>query len=181
MNKTTKALLIPIAAFAVTVTGASAFNSEVLVKAGLNTDQVAAFERAHELRMEGDKEAARELIMGAGIDMETMHSIRDAMHEHQQEMRSVIDDAVEARDYAAFIEAVEGSPVADIVTSEDDFKRFVQAHELRAEGDKEAAQAIMNDLGFEPKEGRMKGHAGMHKENDESADHRNGRGARHAQ
>jgi len=160
MNKKTKALLIPIAAFAVTVTGASAFNSEVLEKAGLNDEQVTAFEQAHELRKEGDKEAAREVIMEAGIDMDTMHAVREAMQNHRQEMRSAIDEAVANEDYQAFLEAVEGSPIADIVTSEADFERFSEAHELREAGDKEAAHEIMEDLGFEPKEGHMKGHHG---------------------
>jgi hypothetical protein len=163
MNKTTKALLIPVAAFAVTVTGASAFNSEVLEKAGLTDTQISAFEQAHELRKEGDRDAAREVIMDAGIDMETMQEVRKAMHEHRKEMRTAIDEAVEDNDYAAFREAVEGSPIGDIVTSEDDFERFSQAHSLRMEGEHEAAREIMEDLGFEPK-GKMKGHRGMHGE-----------------
>lgn len=151
MKNKTKALLIPLAAFAVTVTGASAFNSDVLMKAGLTEDQISAFEEAHELRKGGDKEAARDVIAEAGIDMETLSSVREAMHEYKKEMHTAIDDAVEAGNYEAFLVAIEGSPLADIITSEEDFNLFVEAHELRESGDKQAAREIMDDLGFEPK------------------------------
>lgn len=160
MNKKTKALLIPIAAFAVTVTGAQAFNSQVLEDAGLTSDQVSAFEQAHELRKEGDKEAAKEVIVEAGIDMDAMHAVRDAMKNHRKEMHTAIGEAIADEDYAAFTEAVAQSPIADIVNSEADFAQFSQAYTLREAGDMQAAREIMEDLGFEPKEGHMKGHAG---------------------
>jgi len=161
MKNKTKALLIPIAAFAVTVTGASAFNSEVLENAGLNDDQISAFEQAHELRKDGEREAARDIIADAGIDTDTLHEVREAMKEHRESMRTAVDQAVEGSDYNAFLEAIEGSPLVDIITSEDDFELFVEAHGLREAGDKEAAREIMEDLGFE---GKMhgKGH-GMNK------------------
>ncbi len=38
-----KSLLIPIAAFALTVTGAQAFNGQILQEAGLIEDQIVAF------------------------------------------------------------------------------------------------------------------------------------------
>lgn len=165
MNKTAKALLIPVAAFAVTVTGASAFNSEVLQKAGLNDEQVAAFEQARELRKGGDRAAAREVIVDAGVDMEILRAVKKAMHEHRHERRAAISEAVENNDFDAFTEAVVGSPIADIVTSESDFERFSEAYELRKDGDREAAREIMEDLGFEPKEHNGSGHRmhrGMH-------------------
>lgn len=166
MKNKTKALLIPLAAFAVTVTGASAFNSDVLMKAGLTEEQISAFEEAHELRKDGDKEGARNLIAEAGIDIDTLSSVREAMHEHKKEMHTAIDEAVEAGNYEAFLVAIEGSPLADIITSEEDFNLFVEAHELRESGDKEAAHEIMEDLGFEPKmHGMMHGRGhGMHSE-----------------
>lgn len=141
-----KALLIPIAAFAVTVTGASAFNSEILEKAGLNSEQISAFEEAHELREEGDREGARDILTEAGLDEDTLKSIREAFQEERQTKRSAINEAVEDGDYDAFKEAVEGSPLADIITSEDDFELFKEAHEHR-----EAAREIMDELGFEGK------------------------------
>jgi len=159
MNIKAKALLIPVAAFAVTVTGASAFNSEVLEKAGLSNTQISAFEEAHELRKDGDREAAREVIVDAGIDQETLESVREAMKEHREETRTAIKEAVDNEDYNAFVDAADGSPLADIITSEDDFEQFVEAHELREAGDKEAAKEILEDLGFEGKM-HMKGHGG---------------------
>ncbi len=165
MNTKTKALLIPIAAFAVTVTGAQAFNSEVLEKAGLSGEQISAFEQAHELRKEGDKEAARDVIVEAGIGIDTMHAVREAMQTHRKEMKSEMHTAIENEDYEAFLEAVAGSPLSDIITTEDDFARFVEAHTLRVEGEHQAAREIMEDLGFEPKERDGKGHRmhrGMH-------------------
>ena len=159
-----KTLLIPIAAFAVTVTGASAFNGEVLKEAGLNDDQISAFEEARELRKEGDKEGARDIIIEAGIDQDTMESVREAMKAHRDEMRSAIDTAVANNDYEAFLTAIADSPLADIITSEEDFKLFSEAHELKEAGDREGAHAIMEELGFEkPMFGHHRGHKGMGK------------------
>ena len=152
-------LLLPIAAFALTATTANAFNSEVLAEAGLNEDQIAAFEVAHELRKEGDRNGARDILIEAGVDFETIQAVREAMREHRHEVRSAIRAAVEDNDYNAFKEAVVGSPIADIVTTEDDFERFVEAHELRAEGNREEARDILEDLGFPEKQGKHgKGH-----------------------
>lgn len=155
-----KTLLIPIAAFALSATGVSAFNSEVLQKAGLSQEQISAFETAHELRKEGDRDAARDVLTQAGIDLETMESVREVMHAHKDAMRTAIDEAVESGDYEAFLKAIEGSPLADIVTSQDDFKLFAQAHELHEDGKHQEAREIMEELGFEP--GLHLGHKMMH-------------------
>ncbi len=159
-----KALLIPLAAFALTATGVSAFNSDVLVKAGLSEAQISAFEQAHELRKEGDKESARTVLEEAGINLETMESVRKAMHEYKDSMRTAIDAAIEAEDYAAFKLAIEGSPLDDIITSEEDFKAFSEAHLLHQEGEHAQAREIMEDLGLEPGFGHKFGHM-MHHEN----------------
>ena len=151
MNKTAKSLLIPIAAFAVTVTGVSAFNEDVLEKAGLSKDQISAFEEAHELRKDGDKEGARDILMDAGIDLETMHNVREVMHKHREAMKNDIDEAIENNDYEAFLSAIEGSPLADIINSESDFELFKEAHELKMTGDHKEAHEIMEELGFEHK------------------------------
>lgn len=148
MNKTAKALLIPVAAFAVTVTGASAFNSEVLERAGLTEGQISAFEEARELREDGDREGARDVLLEAGIDMETMHSVREAMHEYRHEIHSAIDEAVENNDYEAFLIAIEGSPLADIINSEEDFAIFKEAHDLKEAGEYKEAHQLMEELGF---------------------------------
>jgi hypothetical protein len=144
-----KALLIPLAAFALSATGVSAFNSEILEKAGLTEAQISAFEEAHELRKDGDKEKARQVLQDAGIDLSTMESVRDAMHAYKETMRTAIDTAVLNNDYQAFLKAIEGSPLADIITTEEEFKLFAQAHELHEEGEHQKAREIMEDLGVE--------------------------------
>lgn len=144
-----KALLIPIAAFALSATGVSAFNSQILEKAGLSQDQISAFETAKDLQKEGDKEKAREVLQEAGIDVETMESVREAMYEYRHTMKTAIDRAVEAEDYNAFREAIDDSPLADIITSEEDFLRFSQAHLLHKEGDHKAARELMEAYGLE--------------------------------
>ena len=162
MKNKTKALLIPIAAFAVTVTGASAFNSPVLENAGLDTGQIAAFEQAHELRESGDKDAARDILMNAGVDMDTMRGVRDAMKEHRAQMHEAVEEALENGDYDAFLKAVQDSPMEEKVDSPEEFDLFIEAHELRESGDKEGAREVMKDLGFEGKMMGGKGH-GMYK------------------
>jgi hypothetical protein len=163
MKNTTKALLIPIAAFAVTVTGASAFNSSVLENAGLDTQQIAAFEQAHDLRKVGDKEAARDVLVEAGVDMDTMKEVREAMKEHRAEMHEAVEDAVKNGNYEAFLEAVAGSPVSEIVDTSEEFALFSQAFDLRESGDKQSAREIMEELGFEGKmHGKGHGMRGDH-------------------
>lgn len=161
MNKTAKALLIPVAAFAVTVTAASAYNSEVLERAGLSETEIEAFEEARELRKNGDKSGARDVLIDAGIDLETMQLVREAMHEHREEMRSAMDIAVEEKDFAAFKEAIVGSPLADIITSEADFEQFIEARKLREDGEFAEAREIMEELGFDNGMNRMDGVHGI--------------------
>ena len=136
------------------VTGVQAFNSDILSQAGLNEEQIAAFEVAKELREEGDREGARDVLAQAGIDEEVMGAIREAMHSERSTMHEAVETALEANDFAAFTVAVAGSPIADIVTTEADFALFKEAHEHR-----EAANKIMAELGF-PEHGEGKG--GMH-------------------
>lgn len=144
-----KTLLIPLAAFALTATTASAFNSEVLQRAGLTEVQIEAFETAHELRKEGDNDRARTVLAKAGIDIKTMESVREAMHEYKDAMRTAIDDAVRNNDYDAFKQAIEGSPLADIITRKEDFALFKEAHDLREAGEIAQAREIMEELGME--------------------------------
>ncbi|MCB9811926.1 hypothetical protein H6783_03355 [Candidatus Nomurabacteria bacterium] len=156
-----KSLLIPIAAFAVTVTGAQAFNSEVLDMAGLSEEQKSAFEEARELREEGDREGARDVLIEAGIDEDTMDKVREAMHEYRDEHRAAIDEAVANNDYDAFKEAIAGSPLEEIIQNEDDFAIFVEAHDLRAAGEHDEAKALMDELGFMPPQDRESHGMGM--------------------
>ena len=137
-------LLIPLAAFAVTLTGVSGFNSDMLKRAGLNDEQIAAFEEAKELKEAGDKEGARDVLVAAGVDEDVIEQVREAMREYADAVR----DAIEEEDYDAFRDAAVGSPLFDIIETEDDFKMLVEAHELMRSGDREAAKDIFEDLGF---------------------------------
>ena len=74
-----KSLLIAIAALALTTTSAQAYNSNVLVKAGLTSNQQAAFVQARTLRNEGNIKAARDVLVNAGIDVTVIEKVRTAM------------------------------------------------------------------------------------------------------
>jgi hypothetical protein len=148
-----KPFLVAIAAFAVTATGVQAFQgTEILQKAGLTEEQIEAFETARELRESGDFEAARDTLLDAGVDEETIKSVKKAMHETRDAIRA----AVEANDYDAFKTAAAGTPLIEAVDTEEDFARFIEAHTLREDGKWDEAKVILDDLGIEPPE-RMPG------------------------
>jgi len=153
-----KSLLIAIAAFAVTATGAQAYvGNHYSEQLGLSSTQVQAFKQAHDLRRKGEVEKARDVLVEAGIDEETMATLRHASHD-------AIHKAVEDNDFAAFQAAVEGTPLYDLVNTEADFTLFRQAHELKEEGKFVEAKVIMDDLGFRGKMGRHHGREGVFSE-----------------
>ena len=148
-------MFVAVAAFAVTATGVHAFSSpELLIKAGLSDEQVVAIQEAQELKATGDVEAANETLEAAGITKETMKHIREVAKEAKQ----AVKDAVADNDYEAFKEAIVDSPLEALVTSEADFNQFVEAHELRESGDKEAAGEVLADLGIEQKDKKSRMH-----------------------
>jgi hypothetical protein len=166
-----KPFLIALAAFAVTATGAQAFDgTRLLEKAGLNEQQISAFETAHELREAGDFEKARDVLTEAGVDEETLKALRVAARENMEAVRT----AVENEDYEAFKVVVADSPFAEKIDSEEKFKKLIEAHALRAEGKHDEAKAIMAELGVEPpKHGFGRGghgKGGMHRMHDELTD-----------
>jgi len=146
-----KSLLIAIAAFAVTATGAQAFvGTNYLVQAGLSQSQVEAFTQARELRLKGKNEEARDRLLEAGLDEETLDSLRTAL----KAAHTALHDAIADNDFAAFKTAVEGTPLYDIITTEEDFKTFVAAHNLRATGSHREARELFTELGVSaPKHG----------------------------
>ncbi|MEZ4200315.1 MAG: hypothetical protein R3B69_01815 [Candidatus Paceibacterota bacterium] len=158
-----KQIMVPVAAFAVTVTTASAFagtdwlNS---IDVDLTDNQVAALEEAQEIREEARAEAEA-VLEAAGLDEEKMHEIHEARHEVMHAEREAVHEALEAEDYDAFLDAIEGTPMADVIDSEADFEKFLEAHELREAGDHEAAAEILSDLGLERPAGGMKGGHGF--------------------
>ncbi len=156
-----KQLFIPVAAFAVTVTAASAFTGgNIADKLDLTEEQTTALETAHEMRQSGaDKEAVLAILNDAGIDKEAIRAARKEVHTDRHEKREAVHTALENGDYNAFMEAVAESPLAEKITSEADFARLVEAHELKEDGDYEGAQEIFSELGIERAEkGERKGH-----------------------
>src|SRR3989344_3415276 len=151
-----KSLLIAIAAFAVTATGAQAYvGTHYSQQLGLSSVQVQAFHQARDLRRKGEVEKARDVLVKAGVDEETMSSLRHASHE-------AIREAVEDNDFAAFQAAVEGTPLYDLVNTEADFALFRQAPELKEEGKFIEAKLILDDLGLQAKPGMRHGHGHLY-------------------
>lgn len=144
----TTSLLIPLAAFALTATSVHAFSVEVLKRARLSDEQKTALEAAYELKKEGDREKAREVLEAADIDLQTVESLREAVRVYRQEMKTAVHEAIEHEDFAAFKAAAADSPIADIVTTKPAFEELVQAHKLQEEGAYREAQAIFDELGI---------------------------------
>lgn len=130
-----------------TATGAQAFvGPDALRRAGLSEEQVAALEEARGLRAEGEVKKAREVLVKAGIDESAIASVRSAV----MAAREAVHQAIEDGDYEAFRKAIVDTPLADIITTEDDFKQFKKAHDLKWSGEHEKARAIFDDLGIAP-------------------------------
>ena len=153
-----KSLLIAIAAFAVTATGVHAYaGTKAFEKAGLTEEQISAFETARTLKKNGDVEAARDVLIGAGVDDTVLRSVHHAARAN----REALEKALENNDYEAFKDAVEGTPLADVVNTEADFKKFAKAHELKLSGKWPEAKKILDELGLEPQHRFPGMHRGM--------------------
>lgn len=148
MTLRTSTLLIPAAAFALIATNAAAFNGEVLKQAGLSDDQIAAIEVARELKRDGDREAAREVLEEAGIDHEILAQVRKTLHTHKHQTHEAIIEAIEGNDFTAFIAAATDTPLEVIVT-EAEFQQLREAYGARAAGDPVTFRSIMETLGIE--------------------------------
>jgi hypothetical protein len=154
-----KSLLIAIAALALTASGAQAFNSNALITAGLSEEQRVAFTVARELREEGDVTAARDILIEAGIDAETLEKVRSAIHAERYAGHNAMKVALAANDFNGFTAAIKDLPLADVITSEEDFKSFKEAHELLLTGDRDGANVIFEELGVPTSKEGM-GHRG---------------------
>ncbi len=139
-----KSLLIAIAAFAVTASGAQAYIGSTSL---LSSNQVAAFAEARELKEKGEVVKARDVLIKAGIDEETISDLRKANKESRQAIKVAVTD----NDYAAFKLAAANSPLIDIITTEEDFQLFRQAHELHGKGSHKEAIEIFTELGLPAK------------------------------
>ena len=145
-------IMLPVAAFAITATSVSAFNpTDILdeIDVDLTNSQIEILEEAHELRQAGEREAARTLIRESDIDRETLQEIRQAVKAERKSVREAIKTAVATDDYDAFLAAADGTKLGDVIDTQSEFDRLVEAYELKEAGDKEGARAIMDDLGLE--------------------------------
>jgi hypothetical protein len=160
-----KHALIPVAAFAMTVGTASAFSGSDFIKhldLELSDEQLKALEQAQEIRDDA-REDAEAVLEAAGLDGEKMREVHDALREARKAQSEAMRTAIENNDYTAFLAAVEGTKVGEVVDTEAEFEQFVAAHELIKDGDREAAKEIMDELGFEgPGMGMMRGGRGHH-------------------
>lgn len=141
-------ILIPLAAFAVSMTGAVTLSPDLMRQAGLSEEQIAAFEEARELKESGDFEKARDVLVSAHIDEDVMEQLREAMKERRHDHDIAIKAAIEANDYESFRAAVADSPLGEIIDSKEEFERFVEADALIDSGDKDEAKEIFEELGL---------------------------------
>lgn len=160
-----KQLLIPVAAFAITATGVSAFNSDYIknLDVDLTDTQISALEEVDTIRAES-KTRINDVLENAGIDKSKMQEIHKAMQGARKENHEAVEAAFEANDYQAFLTAIADSPMADRDISADDFAKMAEAHELMESGDREGAKAIFDELGLEGRGmGMGKGMGGGHR------------------
>lgn len=153
-----KPFLLAVAAFALTATGVQAFgNTQMLQRAGLSQAQISAFEVARERRQAGDYDGARDVLVEAGVDEEVLQSVHKVAHAN----RALMHQALEAGDYEAFKTAVEGTPLAEDIDSEANFKKFAEAHQLKQDGKWNEAKLLLDELGVEGRgHGTMMGRHG---------------------
>ena len=143
-----KSLLIAIAAFALTTSGALAYSgNSVLERADISVEQKVAITRARELKEEGNLLAARDSLVQAGVDEDVLKKLHEAKHQVEREMQA----ALIAGDYESFMETIADTPLADIVTSEADFEQFRSAQAMKDEGDFSSAREKFAELGVSTK------------------------------
>jgi len=141
-----KSLLIAIAAFAVTTTGAHAYiGTKQLQRAGLSPEQVSAFVEARSLVESGDANKARDILLSAGVGEDAINRLAKAKNYSLEVLQVALDN----NDFAAFRTAVEGTPLYDLILTEADFADFIAAHRMWQEGETKAARKAFGALGVD--------------------------------
>jgi hypothetical protein len=135
-----KSLLIAIAAFALTASGAHAFSGEALMRAGLTASQRAAFEVARELRLEGDITGARDLLVEAGIDELVIERVRTVLSDAKPTPPRVGNKKLH---YAG---AQQQSYLSSQLTSAQKLALFA----AQSANDRETIEAILEEAGLRP-------------------------------
>ena len=72
---------------------------------------------------------------------------------YSKERHALMGEVFANHDYGVWKELVEGKPVAKMISSEEEFDLFVEAHELMLAGDRDAAKKIRAELGLSQREG----------------------------
>lgn len=154
-------IILPVALFAITAGGAAAFSADedLLAKLNLTSNQTEALEKADEVRREAH-EKVQAILKDAGIDMETMHSIKSAEHTARAQHHKVVREAVQNEDFEAYRAAVANTPFEDTVTTEEEFAKLIEAHKLHESGEHAAAKILMEEIGLVHAYGSHSGHPG---------------------
>lgn len=72
---------------------------------------------------------------------------------HHEQFEAV-KTAIENKDFAAFQAAIKETPLAETITTQEQFDKFIQMHTLREEWKTEEAQAIADELGLPEMKGK---------------------------
>jgi hypothetical protein len=135
--------LLGVTAFAGYTTNAAEMENN---RPSLTNEQKEILQEIRELKQNGQYEEARELAEDANLPMRKGRKApSEEMQKHREQMHSII----ESGDYQAFLDAVEDTPMVDIIDSEDKFNILVEAHELRESGDFEGAKELMFEAGLQ--------------------------------
>ena len=100
--------------------------------------------QVHELKQSGDFEGAKALAEELGLPGKKMEKRKGHMNKPE------VMEAIEAGDYNAWKELMGDRGPAQTIT-EENFGTFVEMHNLMVAGDKEAAQALRDELGLQDK------------------------------
>ena len=109
----------------------------------LNESTFGAFQKAHELMQQGDKDGAKEVLESAGVQLPPLGQKMGRGHGHQN--NPAVREAIEANDYTAWQTAIAETKLSDIA-SQDLFNKMVEVHSLRESGDRDAARQSAQEL-----------------------------------
>lgn len=112
----------------------------------LTPQQQIRLQEARALFREGDRQGAKQILDELGIKKRPFK--RAFRHGRHSAEREAIKNAVAEQDYEKFQELVIDHRLAEVIETEEDFDKLVEAHGLRESGDKEGARAILEELGF---------------------------------
>lgn len=131
--------------------GSSASAAEIMRKpmfAHLTVAQQSALEEAHQLHKKGKDDEAKHVLESAGIDLPDARDYKNNNSKDKDENFKKFKTLIEQDDFDSFQKMVAGTPMAQIINTEDKFHALVEAHELRLEGHHEEAKEILEDAGI---------------------------------